>query len=46
MIHGTYRWIEHVACTNIGDERERERERDGLEAFFLLGDLALAFGTC
>jgi hypothetical protein len=24
----------------------RERERDGLEAFFLLGDLALAFGTC
>ena len=44
MIHGTYRGIEHVACTNIGDERERER--DGLEAFFLLGDLALAFGTC
>lgn len=44
MIHGTYRWIEHVACTNIGDERERER--DELEAFFFLCDLALAFGTC
>jgi hypothetical protein len=26
--------------------RERERERDGLEAFFFLCDLAWAFGTC